>query len=86
MLSRLAVASAALVAFFATGALADDRPLTEAEKPKLAAALAAEGCSGGEWEFDDDEYEVDDAKCSDGRTYDLEFDRAFKLIKKDRDD
>jgi hypothetical protein len=69
------------------GALADDRPVTDEERGKLAAALQAEGCSGGWMEYDDDGlYEVDDAKCSDGREYDLTFDNAFKLIEKDADD
>ncbi len=67
-------------------ALAADRPLTEDERAKLAAAVSAEGCSGGAMEFDDDHYEVDDSQCGDGRRYDLKFDRTFKLIKKERDD
>jgi hypothetical protein len=68
-------------------ALADDRPVTDEERSKLAAALEAEGCSGGWMEYDDDGYyEVDDAKCNDGREYDLTFDNSFKLIEKDADD
>jgi hypothetical protein len=67
-------------------ALAGDRPLTGDEQAKLTAALAAEGCSGGTMEVDDDVYEVDGAKCGDGREYDLKFDKAFKLIKKEADD
>jgi hypothetical protein len=35
---------------------------------------------------DDDSYDVDNARCSDGRTYDLEFDKSFKLIEKDLKD
>ena len=63
-----------------------DRPVTEEERTKLLSAIAAEGCSGGKMEFDDGKYEVDDAKCSDGRTYDLKFDGEFRLIKKERED
>lgn len=37
-------------------------------------------------EFDDGKFEVDDAKCSDGKTYDLDFDASFKLIKKELED
>lgn len=37
-------------------------------------------------EVDDGKFEVDDAKCSDGRTYDLDFDASFKLLEKDRED
>ena len=75
----------ALLLFASESSLAD-RPPTEDERTKLVAAMAAEGCSGGEMEFDDDHYEVDDARCSDGRKYDLKFDRSFKLIEKELDD
>ena len=67
-------------------ALADDRPLTDDERAKLAAAVSAEGCSGGRMEFDDGHFEVDDAQCGNGRRYDLKFDASFKLIDKDWDD
>jgi hypothetical protein len=30
-----------------------DRPVTDEERAKLAAAIAAAGCSGGKLEFDD---------------------------------
>lgn len=63
-----------------------DRPVTVAERAKLVALLAAEGCSGGEMEFDDGKYEVGDARCADGRLWGFEFDREFRLIKKKRDD
>jgi hypothetical protein len=60
-----------------------DRPVTEAERVRLLAALAAEGCTGGkmEWMKNDREFEVDDARCADGREYDLKFDANFRLIK-----
>jgi hypothetical protein len=76
---------AVIAAFAGTAALAD-RPLTEQERTQLAAALQAQGCSGGKMEFDDNKFEVDDARCADGKTYDLDFDASFKLIKKDQDD
>jgi hypothetical protein len=78
---------AGLLLSLVTGpALAKSRPVTEEEKAKLLAALTAEGCSGGDMEFDDDGYfEVDDATCADGRKYDLKFDPSFKLIKKKLD-
>jgi hypothetical protein len=70
----------------AGGALAD-RPVTEEEKTKLAAAVAAQGCSGGKkMEFDDGKFEVDDASCADGKKYDLDFDTSFQLIKKEVED
>ena len=75
---RLLLASATLVALAAPASA--DRPVTEEERVKLVAAVAAQGCSGGKMEFDDGKFEVDDAKCGDGKTYDLDFDASFKLI------
>lgn len=34
-------------------------------------------------EFDDGRFEVDDARCRDGKRYDLTFDRDFKLTNKE---
>ena len=45
-------------------------------------AVSAQGCSGGKLEFDDGKYEVDNARCNDGKTYDLDFNPSFELIKK----
>ena len=70
----------------AKSTLEDDRALNADERTKLTAAVAAEGCSGGEMEFDYGRYEVNDAQCGDGRRADLVFDRAFKLISKEVDD
>jgi hypothetical protein len=79
--------AAALSLLAVSSALGADRPVTDDERTKLTAALTAEGCSGGSMEFDEDgHFEVDDAKCADGRQYDLKFDASFKLIKKDLDD
>jgi hypothetical protein len=33
-------------------------------------------------EFEDGKFEVDNAVCADGKTYDLDFDSSFRLIKK----
>lgn len=63
-----------------------DRPVTDEERTKLTPAIAAAGCSGGKLEFDDGQYEVDDATCDDGKTYDLKFDSDFRLIKKELED
>jgi hypothetical protein len=85
MRSQFLLAGAAIL-FAAIPALAEDRAVTDDERAKLVAALAAQGCSGGEMEFDDDgRYEVDDATCGDGRKYDLEFDTEFRLISKKPD-
>jgi hypothetical protein len=75
-----------VVVILAGGALAD-RPVTEEERTKLAAAVAAEGCDGGKkMEFEDGKFEVDDATCDGGKKYDLDFDTSFKLIKKEAED
>jgi hypothetical protein len=79
---RLLVMATILLLSGHTMAGADDRPLTDEERAKLGAAVQAEGCAGGEMEVDDGRYEVDDAKCADGRQYDLRFDQTFKLIGK----
>jgi hypothetical protein len=83
---RLSIVLAAVSVLAATQARADDRPVTAEERTQLVAALQAQGCTGGKMEFDDGKFEVDDAKCSDGRTYDLDFDTSFKLLKKDLED
>jgi hypothetical protein len=64
-----------------------DRQVTEDERTKLVAAVQAEGCSGGKLEFDDDDqqFEVDDAVCADGKKYDLKFDAQMKLKRKNLD-
>jgi hypothetical protein len=82
------LASLVFTALFATSTLAKDRPITDDERTKLAAAIAEQGCSGGKMEFDtdDNEFEVGDAKCNDGHKYDLTFDSSFKLIKKEMED
>lgn len=59
-----------------------DTPLTEDEQKQAAAAAAAWGCEGGKWEKEAEAsgvFELDDAKCKDGRNYDLKFDKDFKL-------
>ena len=81
------VASLALLALFAGPAMAD-RAVTEAERAKLVSAIAAQGCSAGKlkWDDDDREFEVDDASCSDGKTYDLKFNADYAIKSKKLDD
>jgi hypothetical protein len=57
------------------------RAVTDDERAKLVSAISAQGCSGGKMEFDDGRYEVDNARCNDGKIYDLDFNR-FELLKK----
>ena len=82
---RELLAALAVAALTTTTALAD-RPVTTEERAKLVELLAAEGCEGGEMEFDDGKFEIDDTLCADGREWDYEFSRDFVLIKKERDD
>lgn len=58
-----------------------DRVVTETEGDKLISALTAQGCTGGkmEWDDDDREFEVGNASCNDGRSYDLKFNIDFTL-------
>jgi Fe-S cluster assembly iron-binding protein IscA len=64
-----------------------DRQVTEDERAKLSAAVQTEGCSGGKLEMDEDDqqFEVDDAVCADGRKYDLKFDMQMRLKRKNLD-
>jgi Peptidase propeptide and YPEB domain len=71
-----------LILLLSTATALADRPVTQEEGERLQAALRAQCCSGGKMEFDDGKFEVDDAGCADGKTYDLEFDSSFRLIKK----
>jgi hypothetical protein len=86
MNSRLLVSAALWLLAGHAAVLAEDRPVTDDERAKLVAAMKAEGCAGGTMEYDDGHYEVDDARCGDGREYDLRFDQSFKLIGKNADD
>jgi hypothetical protein len=85
MMRVFAPAFALALGLTAGSALAD-RAVTGQERTQLVAAMQAQGCTGGEMEFDDGKFEVDDARCADGKQYDLDFDASFKLIKKDQDD
>jgi hypothetical protein len=75
----------AIILSFTAGAALADRPVTDDERAKLVTALQAAGCSGGKMEFDDGKFEVDNSTCADGKTYDLDFDASFNLIKKKPD-
>lgn len=64
-----------------------DRPVTPREYSAISWAIGAHGCKGGRYEFDQDDhrYEVDDARCANGREYDFELDPWFRITKKKRD-
>ena len=80
------ITSAAILVVSVLPALAD-RPVTEDERARLVAAVQAEGCTGGKFEFDEDDqqFEADDAVCADGKKYDLTFDAQMRLRRKNLD-
>jgi hypothetical protein len=79
------IALLGLVGMAATPAQAD-RQLTREEKSSIRSAMKDAQCSGGKMEFDDGKFEVDNAKCQDGKRYDLTFDRNFKMTNKELED
>ncbi|WP_245434575.1 PepSY domain-containing protein [Methylocystis rosea] len=79
------IALLGLVGMAATPAQADRR-LTREEKSSIRSAMKDAQCSGGKMEFDDGKFEVENAKCQDGRRYELKFDRNFKMTSKELED
>jgi hypothetical protein len=75
-----------LLLFAAGGSALAGRAVTDDERAKLGAAVSAAGCSGGKFEFDDGQFEADNATCEDGKKYDLKFDASFNLVKKELED
>lgn len=77
-----AIIAAILIAPLAsTPVSAGDDDLTYRERSKLHHALRKIGCYSNDFEREDDgTYEVEDARCDDGREYELRFSRRFKLI------
>lgn len=81
------------LSLFAPSAAFADRAPTDEERSSIESALKAEGyTSWEEIEFDDDDddaddqvWEVDDARGSDGVEYDLKLDRDYRIIKRERD-
>lgn len=73
---------AALAVMFAcTPAFADEKP-TDDEAAKIKEAVAAWGCSGGEYEKESEGtgvYEAEDVKCKAGQ-YDFRLDKDFKVF------
>jgi hypothetical protein len=71
---------------FATAAYAD-RAVTAEEQGKIAEALQAQNCEGGAMKFDDEDhyFKVEDARCEEGRVYELKFDESFAMLEKSLD-
>jgi uncharacterized membrane protein YkoI len=80
------LAALAMSAAAASPSLADRAPTAD-ERAKIEQMLRSEGfTSWDEIELDDDGWEVDDAKGSDGREYELKLDRdTLRIIKRDAD-
>jgi hypothetical protein len=68
---------------FATAAYAD-RAVTADEQGKIAAALQAQNCEAGAMKYDDEGhyFKVEDARCEEGRIYELKFDETFAMLEK----
>ncbi|HEY8125262.1 MAG TPA: hypothetical protein VIF88_07565 [Methylocystis sp.] len=67
----------------ATPAQADR--LTRQEKSSLRSAMKDAQCSGGRMENKNGSFEIDNARCQDGKRYDLSFDQNFKLTNKEQE-
>jgi len=63
-----------------------DEPVTPGARLLLVSALASQGCKGGQMEYEKGKFEVENTLCEDGKVYDMAFDLAFKLLKKEVDD
>lgn len=82
------LAAVALAGGLTTPALSqDDRPPTAQERAAIERVLRAEGfVSWDEIELDDGVWEVEDARTSDGREYDLKLrPQSLEIIKRDAD-
>jgi hypothetical protein len=81
---RTIVSAAFLITILVAAPATAGRPVSDAERASLTAAVTAQGCSGGkmEWDAGDQHFEVDDVRCADGRTYDMKFDKSFQFIRK----
>lgn len=85
-MKRLALLTCAIL-LAATPVVADEKP-TDDETAKIKSALMAWGCEGGTYEKETEAtgvYEIDDAKCKDGRQYDVKLDKDFNVIAITRD-
>lgn len=79
---KTAILAAVALALGAGAALADEKP-SAAEMEKITATAKAWGCTDGKAEKESESsgiYEYEDAKCADGKKYDLKMDKDFKVI------
>lgn len=87
-MTRTLIAASLIAACFTTTASAGDR-LSHSEVRKIRGVLADAGCFGGRIEKDDDDwkdrYEVEGARCPDGRRYDIELNPHFAVTRAKKD-
>jgi hypothetical protein len=79
-MKKFSIAAAALI-FACTPAFADDKP-TDDEAAKIKDAVAAWGCSGGDYEKETEGtgvFEAEDVDCKAGQ-YDFRLDKSFKVF------
>ncbi len=84
LVGALALSAAAL----STAATADDRPATAAEEAEIGTILKDAGFTSWkkiEFDTDDRKFEVDDARHTDGKVYDVDI-RDGQIIKRDLED
>jgi hypothetical protein len=89
-MQKIAMLAAAAIstAVFATAAAADDRPATSAERAEVGSILKASGFTSWrkiEFDRDDRKFEVDDARHSNGRVYDVDI-RGGRIVKRELED
>jgi hypothetical protein len=87
MHSVLTTALAAMALALTSAAALAGRAPSPAEDDAIAEALFAQGYSSwGEIEWDDGRWEVDNARDTDGRRYDLKLDRNLTVRESELDD
>ena len=84
MMSRTFIATFAL-AFAASMSAQASAPVSADAKASITKALAKIDCTGGDIGAEGDIYFADDATCKDGK-YDITLDKAFKIVKKEKED
>ena len=86
--THMAIAAALAATTLAAPAFAGERAPTNEERTGIERVLADGGFkTWGKIELDDGRWEIDDARHTDGKKYDVELDRqSFAVLKKDIDD
>lgn len=75
--------AAVLVGVLSSDARADRNPTADDWANVVTALKDAGFTTWGEIEFDDDRWEIDEARAADGKVYELELDRSYKIVKRE---